>query len=424
MSSRLHWRLLLLTRKLWFRAAAFSVLAVATALLAIVLEPYIPADLSVGIGAAAVDKILSVLASSMLAVTIFSLSTMVTAYVLATSTVTPRAFRLLIADNFTQNALASFVGAFLFSLVGLIALSTGLYDVRGRLVLFVVTIGLIVFIVATLLRWIDHVSRLGQVANTADRVEAATCEAMRERLADPHLGGRPLRDADSIPDDAVPVHGQRIGYVQHIDMHALAEVAGRHQGASVHVGVLPGAFVDPSRALAWLDGAPDADQHDHDQLRTAFTLDDLRSFDQDPRFGASVLSEIASRALSPAVNDPGTAIDIIGRGVRLLSTWAHPSGEGDVAEVHYPAVYVPGIGIDELFDDLFRPIARDGAALIEVCIRLQKALRSLARSGDPRFVAAARLHSQLALERALPVLTTQRDRQLLRDLGDEIAAIE
>lgn len=422
MTSRLHWLLLQIARKLWFRAAAFSLLAVVTALLAIALKPYVPTDLSIGIGAAAVDKILGVLATSMLAVTIFSLSTMVTAYVAATNTVTPRAFRLLIEDNFTQNALASFIGVFLFSLVGLIALSTGLYGVRGRLVLFVVTLGLIVFVVATLLRWIDHVSRLGQVAETADRIEEATREAMRERLKRPHLGGQPLLDPAAIPDDAKPVHVRRIGYVQHVDIGALAEITDGHPGSAIYVGCLPGSFVDPSRPLAWLRGLPD--NHDHDEVRTAFTVADLRSFDQDPRFGASVLSEIASRALSPAVNDPGTAIDIIGRGVRLLALWARPLAvdADDVdCEVRYPAIHVPGIGIADLFDDLFRPIARDGAAMVEVGIRLQKAFRALARFGDPRFVAPAKLHSQVALERALPALTAERDRQLLQELAAEIA---
>jgi uncharacterized membrane protein len=38
-----------------------------------------------------------------------------------------------------------------------------------------------------------------------------------------------------------------------------------------------------------------------------------------PRFGLITLSEIASRALSPAVNDPGTAIQIISSHVRLFS---------------------------------------------------------------------------------------------------------
>jgi uncharacterized membrane protein len=48
----------------------------------------------------------------------------------------------------------------------------------------------------------------------------------------------------------------------------------------------------------------------------------MRYFDEDPRFGLITLSEIASRALSPAVNDPGTAIQIISSYVRLFSLWA------------------------------------------------------------------------------------------------------
>lgn len=54
------------------------------------------------------------------------------------------------------------------------------------------------------------------------------------------------------------------------------------------------------------------------QIARAFLIGDERTFDDDPRFGLVVLSEIASRALSPAVNDPGTAIDIIGTFVRLF----------------------------------------------------------------------------------------------------------
>jgi uncharacterized membrane protein len=48
----------------------------------------------------------------------------------------------------------------------------------------------------------------------------------------------------------------------------------------------------------------------------------MRYFHEDPRFGLITLSEIASRALSPAVNDPGTAIQIISSHVRLFSLWA------------------------------------------------------------------------------------------------------
>lgn len=65
------------------------------------------------VGAEAVDNILNILASSMLAVTTFSLSIMVTAYGSATTNVTPRATRLVVEDVTTQNVLATFIGSFL-----------------------------------------------------------------------------------------------------------------------------------------------------------------------------------------------------------------------------------------------------------------------------------------------------------------------
>jgi uncharacterized membrane protein len=137
MTSRWLWLLSQVTRRIWFRASLFSVLAIATALVAILIRNYIPSDLPTKIGADAVDNILGIIASSMLTVTTFSLSTMVSAYSAATSNVTPRATKLVMEDSTTQNVLATFIGSFLFSLVGIIALSTGAYGESGRVVLFV-----------------------------------------------------------------------------------------------------------------------------------------------------------------------------------------------------------------------------------------------------------------------------------------------
>ncbi|WPE22692.1 hypothetical protein ShzoTeo12_39090 (plasmid) [Shinella zoogloeoides] len=159
MTSRRVWLLSQLVRRIWFRATLFSILAIATALIAIVLAPFIPGDLSTRIGADAAGNILGIIASSMLTVTTFSLSTMVSAYSAATSNVTPRATKLVMEDSTTQNVLSTFVGSFLFSLVGIIALNTGAYGDQGRVVLFLVTIGVIVPIVVTLLRWIDHLAK-------------------------------------------------------------------------------------------------------------------------------------------------------------------------------------------------------------------------------------------------------------------------
>lgn len=421
MTSRWLWIISQLTRKVWVRATLFSILAIATALIAIVISPYIPEDLPTKIGADAVDRILGIIASSMLAVTTFSLSTMVSAYSAATSNVTPRATRLIMEDKTTHNVLSTFVGSFLYSLVGIIVLSTGAYGDRGRVVLFVVTIAVIVLIVGTLLRWIDHLSRLGRVTETTERVEEVTTEAMRIRRENPHLGGTPFDpDLDRVPEMARPVYASTIGYVQHIDTGALHDLATEDSG-QIYLALLPGQFTVPTLPIAWASGLSGESQES--EIRKCFSIGDTRSYDQDPRFGASVLSEIASRALSPGINDPGTAIDVIGRAVRILALWIDPAENSD-NEVLYPSVFVPGLKIDDLFDDLFTPIARDGASIVEVCLRLQKALRDLA-GFDPegRYALNAKRHSRLALKRAEIALTIEEDKERVRAIAALIAQL-
>ena len=76
---RWQWILRQTLKKLWFRATLFAMVAIITALLSILFRSMIPESVSVKVGAEAVDNILNILASSMLAVTTFSLSIMVTA---------------------------------------------------------------------------------------------------------------------------------------------------------------------------------------------------------------------------------------------------------------------------------------------------------------------------------------------------------
>lgn len=414
---RWRWLMAQMSRRLWVRASLIGALGVLAAILAAVAEPYIPWSMQTTIGADAVDSLLAIIASSMLAVTTFSLNIMVSAYGSATSNVTPRATKLLIEDRTTQTVLATFIGSFLFSIVGLIVLKTGAYGDRGRVVLFVVTIVVLALVIVSLLRWIDHLTRLGRVGETTDRVEEATKAAIKARLRDPHLGGSRLQTLeDELPEGAIAVTCDRIGYIQHIDMPALSRLC-EEQDIALFVKALPGTFVFPHAPIVWITPPQDDGDRLRRQICDAFSIGDERSFDQDPRFGLAVMSEIGSRALSPAINDPGTAIDVIGRTTRLLSLWARGPGEVDERpEPPYPRVHVPPLQAKDLFEDGFMVMARDGAGLIEVNLRIQKALLALAQMGDEAFKAAARTQSALAFDRAEITMTLEADKERLRRL--------
>lgn len=402
MIGKTRWMLRRLFSQIWVRAVALALLGVFAALAGIVLGPLIPDGLGTRSGARSVDQILTILASSMLAVVTFSLSVAVQAFAAAANTATPRATKLLQEDGTTQNVLATFVGAFLFSLVGIIALNSGVYGEKGRVVLFAATITVIALVVIALLRWIDHLMRFGRMGDTLDRVEKAATDALKVRAQTPCLGGRPLLGA--MPADAIKVCSGEIGYIQHVDVDALSECADA-LGAEIWLAGLPGSFANPAEPLVGVSGAA-LNEETISRLRKAFTVESARSFDQDPRFGLLVLSEIASRALSPAVNDPGTAIDVLGRLVRVLSNWHRPNSR----EPDHPRLHVPPVLPAEMLEDAFQPIARDGAALVEVQVRLQRALDTLARIVPDEFSDAASAMSAEALGRACAALESDVDK--------------
>ncbi len=406
--SRILFHILGTLRKVWVRIVAFALLAVLTAVLAQIIGPLLQQDISGQLGADAVEDILSILTSSMLAVTTFSLSVAVSAFAAAASSATPRATSVLQEDPTTQNVLATFLGAFLYGLIGLIGLKAQLYDDAGRLVLFVVTVGVVGLVVIALIRWIDHLMVFGRMGDTLGRIEKAATKALKERLENPFLGGRSA--AEHLPDTGQRVGARKTGYIQHIDMAALQDCA-EAIGGRVHLLCLPGSFIAETAPVLLLEGAH-LPEDQAAKLAKAITIGDARTFREDPRFGIIVLTEIASRTLSPAVNDPGTAIDVIGRHLRILSLWREPVA----AEPDYPDVLVPRITAQDLIEDAFRPIARDGAGLVEVQIRLQKILTAVQNAAPAAFEAPVKAMRCYALVQAKAATMAEPDLTALQDV--------
>jgi uncharacterized membrane protein len=402
-----HWKLLLrrLVRQIWFRIALFCLGGFAAAFTALLLQPYIPEDIALSVGADSVGNILGILAASMLTVTTFSLTTMVSAFASASTNLTPRATQLLMEDTTAHNALATFLGAFLYSIVGIVALSTETYGANGRLVLLAVTILVIIFIVVTLLRWISRLTKLGTVRETIEQLEEAASSALSRWCKHPHLRAAPRLDWIRM---ARAVYPTEIGYVQNIDVEKLASIV-ESRDVLIDVDVLPGAFVEPTRPIAYVD--EEMSDEDIGRVRHAFLIGSRRTYEQDPRFGLIALGEVASRALSPAVNDPGTAIDVINAGVRILALKGGRNAEEDVA---FAKVRMPALSTADMMQDFFVPIARDGAGLVEVGIKLQKALQSLSRLSPEVFGKLAEEHSEDALRRAEKSLDEECDLERIR----------
>jgi uncharacterized membrane protein len=407
------WWLLKLSREIWFRAVFFALLGIVGALLAVAVGPMVPTGLATRFGPGALSNILEILASSMLLVATFSLSTLISVYSAASSDTTPRVTELLMRDPTAQNALSTFVGAFLFALVGIIGLGADIYGEGGHVVLFALTLVMVVIIVMTFLRWVHVLSNFGRLPDAIDRTATAAAEAVAGRIKRPHLGG--CRASENL-ETKFEVKAGRMGYVQYVDMPALQKLAEEASGA-IRVHAQPGAFLDLETPVVCTTFEPDEEVRC--VIGEAFDIADNRTFDQDPEYGISALAEIGIKSLSPAVNDPVTAIRVIDRLVRVLTDWGNrSSGEPP----RYDRVHVPPVDVDELFAVAFSQLALYCARDIRVGVRLQEALRSLSRVKDLDSAAAARRQAVRALEHAKAGHVLEEEFARLRAINESIPA--
>ncbi len=356
-------------------------------------------------------SLLQILGTSMLTVAIFAVSAMVAAYSAVATTATPRASRLVMQDQSSQNALSAFLSAFIYAIVGLVSLSAMPYGELGRFVLFVGYVVIVAWVLVSFIRWVDQVSRLGRVQDTIRRIEEACLGAFMDPATSGNLGA-----GEGRPGDAAgwPLSTREIGYIQFIDVNKLQQLA-EEMGCNISVHVRPGAFVDRSRPLAFLGGVTALKEEMRERLLTAFNVGEVRHAESDPRFGLVILAEVADRALSPGINDPGTAIEVIGSLTRLLTSWADASAE--TTEIRFDRVKVPPLDAEDLMEDAFNPIIRDGSAMFEVSIRLQKAFQALHALGHPALSQAVRLYSGMASQLALEKLHSEHHRKKIREIA-------
>lgn len=400
--------LLRLSRKLWLRVTLFALLAVLASILAIVLEDRIPSGLKDRFTPESIMPILTILASGMLAVSTFSLNVMVAAHGAAAGQTTPRVHAILLADTTTHTVLATFIGAFVYALSAIILFQTGFYPDTASVLVLGFTVAVVVLVVLALLRWIHHLSDLGSLDATLLAIEQAARGSLIHDRSLPALGAQRLSDDTVLPTDARPLTAPETGYLQLIDMQAISKRLTTDQ-TRIYLHVRPGDYLVLGQTIGHATGLAEAEEN---AICRNLTIAATRSCEQDAGYGLLLLSETASRALSPGVNDPGTAIAVLCRQEKLLLDWAH--ARPDAAPPRFPRLFLPEISRAAMIENAFAGAARDGAGQIEVALRLQDALTRLAATPDPALAGAARDMAIYARQQAETFLPLERDKVRLR----------
>ncbi|MGC6359561.1 DUF2254 domain-containing protein [Bisgaard Taxon 45] len=352
------------------------------------------------------ESLLNVIASSMLAVTTFSLSVMVSAFASASSGATPRATDLVMGDSTTRTAITSFICAFIYAIIAKTALGMAFYAQNGRFILFISTVAVLLYLIITLIRWVYTLSQLGRLGNTLEKIEQVTGNALQHYRHSPQMNAVSMRQPSAA---AKKVVAKKSGYLTHIDMQGLQKKAQALEGY-IHIYVRPGVLISPDTVICALETEQDVEE---ETLRQCFVLAKERTYEQDPNWGFIVLSEAAQRALSPAVNDPGTAINIM---TMMMTLFVRvPESKVEEQTVEYDRLSIVELDCAEWIRDAFAPISRDGAGILEVNLVMQKVLASIWRNVPEKAVSqAALLMAEQALARAEQALTLKADIEQLR----------
>lgn len=392
-----------------------TVMAIVFAFMAFLGTFYLPPELLPDIKRDILQGLLDIIASSMLAVITFSLSIMVSAFASASGNATPRATELIMADDNTRITIASFISAFIYAVIAKIALGLEYYGQNGRFILFISTATVLVYLIYTLIKWVHTLSHLGRLGNTLDRIYKATAKAMKSYTVSPNLGAC-WSPNDKKPD--ITLNSNDTGYLTHINLSHLYNLSKKF-GFKIFINARTGDYIIKSDQLAFLyfdeDGESSKDIEEIcAQIYANFVIEIERSFEQDPRFGFIVLSEVAQRALSPAINDPGTAFSVLNLMARLLLDDSN-SKDHDKAYV-YDRIGVKDLDVSDFITQSIDAIARDGASNVEVALRVQKTLFAIYKnSGSKILKETAKAQAKIALDRSLSLLVSEFDKSRLID---------
>ena len=255
--------------------------------------------------------LLATIAGATITVAGIVFSVTVVAVQLASSQFSPRVLRGFLRDRFQQVVMGLMVGTFTYAML---TLSSGPGSGTDTTPHLTVAVAVVLALAALLgiLASIDHTARTMAVGEIARRITSETVETVLRSLPEdgPVTGSPPDGRSEPPPDEAtVVVPSTETGWVQQLDADGLLRAM--PAGATAVLDVRVGSFVVAGRPLVRVWSANGGERRLVHEVGEHVAVGGARTMQQDPSFGIRQLVDVALRALSPAINDPTTAYEVV-----------------------------------------------------------------------------------------------------------------
>ena len=331
--------------------------------------------------------ILAGIAASMMTVVSIVFAILLMTLTLASMQFSPRIIVSFSKDRVTQWTLGIFLGTFSYCMAALPAARSlpqpfaPVATVLGAMMLALTCVGWLLF-------FIHHISQAISVNHIVDKIAKET-EALIDELMPSPRGVDSLRHTEALrPNPSeVAISSGESGYIRFIDTQRLIDLAKQYH-VSIRVLRRVGHFVPAAVPLLMVSKGNRLPAEGKTRLLAAFDFGPTRTLQQDVEFGVLQIVDIALKAISPAVNDPTTAISCVDQLSRILIRFASRQSPDELLcdPPGIPRATVGWIQFERLLEAAFEQIRMYSKNDIAVSLRLLRALGDIAVStSDPEY---------------------------------------
>lgn len=358
--------------------------------------------------------------------TVFSIT--LVALTLASSQFGPRLIKNFMYVRLNQIVLGSYVSTYLYCLFILNAIK----EIDGYT--FIPSISIFIAIIIAVLNIVLLIVFIHQIATSiqADSVISDISKVINGQIHElfpKDMGqGKKKNDKIDLPmiksnyTDSIDIKSTKNGYFQYIDNEMLMEEVCEFKGM-LELKFKPGDYLVNGVEIGTLFTNKKVDEEDIEKITHQFVTGDTKNSQQDLEFSILQMVEIASRALSPGVNDPFTAITCIDN---LSATLCH------LSQVNFPSrfrvdkdnhlrVVMVTLSFEDYLDTSFNQIRQYSAGCTSVILKLMDALITIGKfTNKEEHKKALVKHAKMVLNVGKESLKEENDLQIVIERSKNI----
>jgi len=325
------------------------------------------------------QAILTTIATATMTVVSIVFAILLMTLTLASTQFSPRILISFMRDQVTQWTLGIFLGTFSYCIAALPAARSlpspfvPSVTVVGAMALAPVCVGWLIY-------FIHHISVAISVNTIIDRIRRETEEVIDELMPYPSRAvNMAERDGAAPANLDFAISSRQSGYIRYIDIAQLSSLA-KSYGLCLRLERRVGHFVAEGVPLLRATRGERITKERALELLAAIDIGPRRTLQQDVEFGIVQIVDIALRAMSPAVNDPTTAMSCVDQLSSILIRWLSREAPRSFYydPPHVLRVVVPWIKFEGLLDLAFEQIRHYAAGDAAVSLRLMRALVDIA----------------------------------------------